>query len=129
MEKLLQNIKNLYHLFQSIIANVYYGFPSHKLKMICVTGTDGKTTTTHLIYHILKTSGKRVSMISTVYARVGEREYETGLHTTTPSPFVIQRMLREAVEHKDEYFVLETTSHALDQNRVGGIKYEVSVIT
>ena len=126
---MFQKLKNIYHGFQALIAGVFYGFPSRRLKVLGVTGTDGKTTTTHLIYHILKTSGKRVSMISTVYARVGEREYETGLHTTTPSPFIIQRMLRETVKHGDEYFVLETTSHALDQNRVWGVKYEASVIT
>ena len=126
---MFQKIKNLYHLFQALIANIYYGFPSRNLKVIGVTGTDGKTTTTHLIYHILKASGFGASMISTIYAKVGSHEYETGLHTTTPSPFVVQRMLKEAVAEGDKYFVLETTSHALDQNRVWGIKYEAAVVT
>lgn len=126
---MFQKLKNIYHLFQAVLANCFYGFPSRRVKVIGITGTDGKTTTTHLVYHILKTAGKKVSMISTVYARVGEVEYETGLHTTTPSPFVIQKMLKEAVRHGDEYFILETTSHALDQNRVWGIRYEASLIT
>ena len=126
---MFQKIKNVYHLFQAILANLWYGFPSRKLKVIGITGTDGKTTTTHLIYHILKDAGKKVSMISTIYAKVGNNEYETGLHTTTPSSFMIQKMLNLAVKNIQEYFVLETTSHALDQNRVWGIRYEVGAIT
>lgn len=114
---------------QAVLANIWYGFPSNKLKVIGVTGTDGKTTTTHLIYHILKSCGKKVSMISTVYAKVGEREYETGLHTTTPDSFLVQKMLALAVKNNDEYFVLEVTSHAIDQNRVWGIRYFISAIT
>ena len=126
---MFQTFKNIYHFFQAVIANIYYGFPSRKLKVIGVTGTDGKTTTTHLIYHILKTAGKKVSMVSTVYAKIGAEEFDTGLHTTTPSSFLVQKLLKKAVENGDEFFVLETTSHALDQNRVFGVKYFVAVLT
>ncbi|KKP87308.1 MAG: UDP-N-acetylmuramoyl-L-alanyl-D-glutamate-2,6-diaminopimelate ligase [Candidatus Roizmanbacteria bacterium GW2011_GWA2_35_8] len=126
---MVQRLKNIYHLFQAILANLWYGFPSRKIKVIGITGTDGKTTTTHLIYHVLKKAGFRVSMISTVLARVAGQEYETGLHTTTPSSFLIQKMLKKAVSNKDEYFVLETTSHALDQNRVWGISFYIGLIT
>lgn len=125
----MQRIKNLYHLFQAVIANVWYGFPSRHIKVIGVTGTDGKTTTTHLIYHILSSAGKEVSMISTIYGKVGNQEYDTGLHVTTPDPFMIQRMIRDAVFAGDEYFILETTSHALDQNRVCGIQYKAALLT
>ncbi len=129
MKSEIRKIKNIYHLIQAFIANVVYGFPSQKLKMIGVTGTDGKTTTTHLIYHILTTAGKKASMISSVYGKVGGQEYNTGFHVTTPNPFFIQKMLRQAVDKGDNYFVLETTSHALDQNRIWGIVYEVGVLT
>ncbi len=118
---MFQKLKNIYHLFQAILANLWYGFPSRKLKVIGVTGTDGKTTTTHLIAHILKIAGKKVSFVSTVVA--------PGFHVTTPSSFALQKLLKRSVENHDEYFVLETTSHALDQNRVWGIRYEVGVIT
>ncbi|GAB4219323.1 MAG: UDP-N-acetylmuramoyl-L-alanyl-D-glutamate--2,6-diaminopimelate ligase [Candidatus Microgenomates bacterium] len=124
-----QKIKNIYHLIQAVLANVYYGFPSRKIKVIGITGTDGKTTTTNLIAHILKESGKKVSFISTVYAEVAGKIYDVGLHVTTPSSFMIQKFLRQAVLNGDEYFVLETTSHALDQNRVWGVKYEIGLIT
>lgn len=129
MSRFIQRIKNLYHLFQAVLTNLWYGFPSRKLKVIGVTGTDGKTTTTHLIYHILKATGKKVSMISTVYSKIGEEEHSLGFHITTPNSFTIQRLLKKSVENEDEFFVLETTSHALDQNRVWGINFEVGVLT
>ena len=125
----MQKIKNIYHLFQAVLANIFYGFPSHKLKVIGVTGTDGKTTTTHLIAHILKTAGKKVSFVSSVYASIGGKESDIGFHVTTPSSFALQKLLKLSADNRDEYFVLETTSHALDQNRVWGINYEVGVIT
>ncbi len=125
----MQKLKNVYHLFQAIIANLLYGFPSHRLKVIGVTGTDGKTTTTHLIAHILKTAGKKVSFVSSVNALIGGIESDIGFHVTTPSSFALQKLLRRSVDNHDEYFILETTSHAIDQNRIWGIKYEVGVLT
>ncbi len=124
-----QKLKNIYHLFQAILANVIYGFPSRKLKVIGVTGTDGKTTTTHLIAHILKTAGKKASFVSSVYTSIGRKDSYIGFHVTTPSSFALRRLLKQSADNQDEYFVLETTSHALDQNRVWGINYEVGVIT
>ena len=129
MSRYIQKLKNLYHLFVAIVANLWYGFPSRRLKVIGVTGTDGKTTTTHLIYHILKTAGKKVSMVSSVYAIVGKKEYDIGFHITTPNPFALQKLLKQSIVNGDEYFILETTSHALDQFRVWGINYEVGVVT
>lgn len=126
---MFQNLKNFFHVLQAVTANIYYGFPSKKLKVIGVTGTDGKTTTTHLIYHILKLGGKKVSMVSSIYAKVGSKEFDTGFHVTTPDVFPLQKLLADSVKNGDEYFVLETTSHALYQNRVFGIRYEIGVLT
>ncbi len=124
-----QKIKNLYHLGMALLASIYYGFPAKKIKIIAITGTDGKTTTTALLYHILKFSGKKVSMISTVFAEIGGKKYNTGLHTTTPDSWMIQRLIKQAVKAKDEYLVLEVTSHALDQFRTFGVKPEIGLIT
>ncbi|OGK20320.1 hypothetical protein A3C23_02830 [Candidatus Roizmanbacteria bacterium RIFCSPHIGHO2_02_FULL_37_13b] len=116
-----QQIKNYFHLFEAVVANICFGFPSRSLKIIGVTGTDGKTTTTHLIHHILTQAGKKATMISSISA--------PGLHTTTPRAWETQKFLKAAVDQGIEYVVLETTSHALDQNRVWGIKYEVGIVT
>lgn len=124
-----QELKNYYHLLQAIAANVFYGFPARELTVIGVTGTDGKTTTVNLIYHILKHVGYKVSMISTISAVIGGKTQEFGLHVTTPDAFTLQRCLRLAVDSGSKYMVLEVTSHALDQYRVFGIDFAVGVLT
>ncbi len=126
---MIQKLKNIYHLLQAGIANIWYRFPSRKIKVIGVTGTDGKTTTTHLLYHLLHGAGKKVSMLSTIYAKIGGEEFDTGFHVTTPDSFLVQKLINLAVQKGDEYFILETTSHALDQNRVWGVRYEAAVLT
>ena len=124
-----QGIKNVYHLGIAILANLFYGFPSRKLKVIGVTGTDGKTTTTSLIYHILDTAGFNTSMVTSVGAVIGGKNYDVGFHVTTPSSFAVQRFIKKAIDAGSKFLVLETTSHALDQFRVFGVKFEVGVLT
>jgi len=125
----IRRVKNIYHLFCAFLANLIFRYPASRLKAIGVTGTDGKTTVTHLIYEILKSAEKKVSIISSVKAEIEGKEYETGFHVTTPSSWLLQRFLRKAVDRGVEYVVLETTSHALDQHRVFGIAYEIGVLT
>lgn len=124
-----QKIKNLYHFAQAFLASVYFGFPSNKLTVIAVTGTDGKTTTVNMIYHILKSTGKKVSMVSSLGATVGNKSTDTGYHVSTPSPFQVQKLLKDAIEAGSDYFVLEATSHGLDQNRLAFLKIKIGVIT
>lgn len=122
-------IKYTRHLLTAFIANVRYGFPSRRLNVIGVTGTDGKTTTVNMIYKVLKDSGKKVSMISTINAVIAGKNYDTGFHVTSPSPFMIQKFIKQSANNKDEYLILEVTSHALEQFRVFGVNFKVGVIT
>lgn len=124
-----QKIKNIYHLLVAGFANLVFLFPSRGMKLIGVTGTDGKTTTVNLIYHILKVAGHKVSMISSINAVIDNKAYDTGFHVTTPTAFALQKFLRKARRAKSEYFILEVTSHAIDQNRIFGVPFEVGVLT
>ncbi len=125
-----QKTKNQFkHLPFSFLANVFYGFPSKKLKIIGVTGTDGKTTTVSLIYHILVSAGFKAGMISTVSAKIEGEEIDTGFHITAPDPWLLQKLLLKMVKRGLHYAVLETTSHGLDQFRLWGIDFDIGVLT
>ena len=125
----IRKIKNTGHLAAAVTASIYNRFPGKGLNIIGVTGTDGKTTTANLIYHILQTAGKKAAVISTIGAVIDGQTYETGFHVTTPSPFAIQKYIRLAKKKGCTYIVLEVTSHALDQNRVWGVKFQIGVLT
>ncbi|MFN3928048.1 MAG: UDP-N-acetylmuramoyl-L-alanyl-D-glutamate--2,6-diaminopimelate ligase [Thermoflexus sp.] len=107
----------------------FWGFPSRRLTLIGVTGTDGKTTTVNLIHSILTAAGRRAGMISTVNAVIGDRIYDTGFHTTTPEAPEVQRYLAEMVEAGLTHAVLETTSEGLAQHRVTACDFDVAVLT
>ena len=107
----------------------FYDHPSHDLIVIGVTGTDGKTTTTNLIYHILRTAGIPVGMISTVNAVVGDETLDTGFHVTTPEAPDIQRYLARMRDDGLTHVVLETTSHGLAQRRVAEVDYDLAAVT
>ncbi len=124
-----QSIKNIYHLMQAFFANIAYGFPSKKIKVIGITGTNGKTTTSQMITRILEEAGKKVALASTINFKIGEKEWVNKTKYTTLSPFATQKFIKRAVREKCDYLVLETSSHALDQFRVWGIKYKTAVIT
>ncbi|HZZ99032.1 MAG TPA: UDP-N-acetylmuramoyl-L-alanyl-D-glutamate--2,6-diaminopimelate ligase [Candidatus Saccharimonadia bacterium] len=121
--------KQPYHWGKGVLANLAHGFPSRKLRIIGVTGTDGKTTTSTLIYSMLKAAGKKVALISTVAAYIGEDEVDTGFHVTSPDPFALQRLLKKIAALQYEFVVLESTSHGIYQHRLLGIRPEVAVLT
>ncbi len=125
-----QSIINTYkHLPVAFFANLVYFWPSRGLKIIGVTGTDGKTSTSFLIYHLLKQAGLKVAIISTVSAKIDSEEIPIGFHVTSPSSWKLQKLLRKMAGRGVKYVVLETTSHGLDQNRLWGINFEVGVLT
>jgi UDP-N-acetylmuramoyl-L-alanyl-D-glutamate--2,6-diaminopimelate ligase len=111
------------------MAAAFYNWPGRKLTVIGVTGTDGKTTTTNLIYQILLAAGIKAGMISTVNAVIGTEVLDTGFHVTTPDAHDVQRYLAKMVEAGLTHVVLETTSHGWAQYRVDACEFDIGVVT
>ena len=114
-----------------VLAAAYHGFPSRKLTIIGVTGTDGKTTTSTFIHAILKASDQvKAGMISTITADFGDGQTaDTGLHVTSPGAPQLQRILAEMVERGVTHVVVEMTSHGLAQGRLNGVDIDIAVMT
>lgn len=98
-------------------------------KYIAVTGTDGKTTTSTFVYHLLTKLGVNTALISTLGVKIGEKFLETGLHTTTPTSQELAQILKMPEMESVKVVVLETTSHALAMGRIAGAKFDAAIIT
>lgn len=117
------------HLVEAIGANIYYGFPARNMKIIGVTGTNGKTTTSFMIHAMLTKAGYKTGLMTTVAYGVNNDITPQIAHMTTASAPLLQKRLKEFKQQGVEWVVLETTSHALAQNRTWGIPYEIAVMT
>lgn len=111
------------------LSAAFYEFPARQLTVIGVTGTDGKTTTSNLIYQILMAAGLRAGIISTVNATIGQEVLDTGFHVTTPEAPDVQRYLARMVNAGLTHVVLEATSHGLAQQRVAACDFDIGVVT
>jgi UDP-N-acetylmuramoyl-L-alanyl-D-glutamate--2,6-diaminopimelate ligase len=117
------------HLAESILLNTINNFPAKNMKVIGVTGTNGKTTTSFLIHRMLHEAGYKVGLMSTVAYGIGD-DIKPQIHhmTNVPVPELMQR-LKWMRDNGVEWLVLETTSHSLAQNRVWGVPYSIGVLT
>ena len=111
----------------SPICASFFGNPADSLKLIGLTGTNGKTTTTFLIKQILENVGKKVGLIGTVQNMVGDEVYPA--HYTTPDPHELQSLFRKMVDAGCEYCIMEVSSQALAQGRVEGIHFHIGAFT
>lgn len=111
------------------LAAAWEGFPSRRLIVIGITGTDGKTSTANILYEILKTAGLKPGLLSTVGAIIGKSEEALELHVTTPEAPMVQRYLRRMVDSGLSHCILESTSHGLAQHRVTAVDFDLAVIT
>lgn len=111
------------------IAASFHDWPGRKLTVIGVTGTDGKTTTTNLLYQILIAAHLKAGMVSTVNAVIGDEVLDTGFHVTTPDAHDVQKYLARMVDAGLTHVVLETTSHGWSQYRVDACEFDIGVVT
>ncbi len=111
----------------AIIASNFYGNPSQKLKLIGVTGTNGKTTVATQLYNLFQTAGKKSGLISTISIKIGQQEFST-THTT-PDSITINKSLAKMVEEGVEYCFMEVSSHGIHQNRTAGLVFEGGIFT
>ena len=110
-----------------LMACNYYGNPSKKIKLIGITGTNGKTTTTTLLFNLFMNLGYKAGLISTVVNKIGN-EVIPSTHTT-PNPVELNKLLDKMVNAGCEYCFMEVSSHAVHQNRIAGLDYKIAVFT
>ncbi|WP_064093799.1 UDP-N-acetylmuramoyl-L-alanyl-D-glutamate--2,6-diaminopimelate ligase [Rossellomorea aquimaris] len=111
----------------AILADYFYKQPSHQLLLVGVTGTNGKTTTTHLIDHVFSSCGRKTGLIGTLHIKIGD-ELEVS-HNTTPDSLTLQKTFKNFCEKGVDSAIMEVSSHALAQGRVNGCDYDIAVFT
>lgn len=128
---LFKTVEPFGHLTEAVIAQSLNGFPARKLKVIGVTGTDGKTSTSTLITQMLRSSGYKVAMMTTIAVDYGDGAGEQANKTrlTTVGAMELAKTLKKIKNSGTEWLVLETTSHALAQHRNWGVPYHLAVLT
>ena len=109
------------------VATLFYGDPSHKLKLVGVTGTNGKTTIATLLYNMFRKFGHKVGLLSTVCNYIDD--VEVPADHTTPDPIELNELLAKMVEAGCEYAFMECSSHAIHQKRIGGLKFAGGLFT
>jgi UDP-N-acetylmuramoyl-L-alanyl-D-glutamate--2,6-diaminopimelate ligase len=130
LKKFLPNfVLSFYHFILAFLGALIYDFPSKKLILIGVTGTNGKTTTTEMIAEIFEKAGKKIALLNSIRFKIGEKEEINKLRMTMPGRFFIQRFLKKAVKEGCEYAILEVTSEGIKQYRHRFLDFKVAVFT
>jgi len=122
-------IFNIYHYLLALVGAVIYGFPSRKLIVIGVTGTNGKSTVVHLTTEILESAGNKTVSLSSIRFKIGEQEEKNMLKMTMPGRFKLQKFLKQAINSGCKYAVLEITSEGIKQYRHKFIDFDGAVFT
>ena len=117
-----------YHYIQSVVAGAKYHHPAKNLRVIGVTGTNGKTTTCFMIWHMLNSAGLKTGLMTTVAWGVDDLEPELG-HMTTVDAFTLNSRIKKIKDAGAEFLVLEVTSHALAEFRTLNIPFEIAIFT
>ena len=130
----LYHLKRPYHfvktgLFNGLLSQLFYRFPARNITILAITGTDGKTTSSTMLYHVLQKAGYKVALLSTVAAYLGEEEIDTGFHVTSPQPKDLQSFMRKMADQHYTHLILEVTSHGMYQYRTWGVNPKIAGVT
>ncbi|MCQ2454781.1 MAG: UDP-N-acetylmuramoyl-L-alanyl-D-glutamate--2,6-diaminopimelate ligase [Clostridia bacterium] len=118
--------KNTHNEFSRICAK-WFGNPAEKLHLIGVTGTNGKTSVTYMLKSVLESAGNKVGLIGTIQNMICDKVFES--HNTTPGPYELNELFAEMVKSGCRYAIMEVSSHALEQERVYGLNFDVAIFT
>ncbi len=122
-------ISKPYHLALSFLGALFLGFPSRKIKVVGITGTNGKSTAVFMLCHILKTAGFKVAGLSSIEFRIGDEVIENKTRMTMPGRFFAQQLISKAVKAGCQYFIMEVTSQGVEQYRHAFIDFDTAIIT
>jgi len=126
---LFEFLLNKYHFLLAFLGALIYRFPSRKLKVIGVTGTNGKTTTVEMISKILEQAGYKVAISSSIKFQVGKKKWLNESRMTMPGRFALQKLLRTAALNNCQYVVIEVSSEGILQHRHRFINFETAIFT
>ena len=122
-------LRLIYHKTRAIIANIYYGFPSKKMKIIWITWTNGKTSTCNILAKWLIENWEKIFMFTTVNIIMWNEEIQNDTKMTSPDPFVLQRLLKQAKKLWIKTAIIETASHWIKFHRIWWINYDTVILT
>jgi len=120
---------NSYHFLLSLLSALFYGFPSKKIKVVGVTGTNGKSTTVFLISKILEEAGFSVAVSCSIFFKIKNKEWQNTTRMTMPGRFFLQSFLKKAVKEKCQYAIIEVTSEGIKQYRHCFIDFDCAIFT
>lgn len=126
---LLRQIERFYRRGRGLFWQVRYGFPARGLRVIAITGTNGKSTTCAYINEILKEAGYKTAVLTTVFYEINGQREANETHFTISKQSIVQAFLARAKKADVDWVILEVTSHAIDQDRIMGVPVKIAVIT
>jgi len=128
-KRAVRGVENIYRCSRVKLVSALYGHPARHLRVIAVTGTNGKTTTACFINEILKEANFKTAMFSTALIEVNGQVKANDLNVTVASTAKMQKFFRDAKRAKVDYVIIEATSHALDQHKLDGLQIEAAIMT
>lgn len=111
----------------ALLADVFYNQPTHQLHLIGVTGTNGKTSISHIIEQIFQAAGRKIGLIGTLYSKIGNKKID--IKNTTPESLTLQKIFSQMVKEKVDSAVMEVSSHAIDLGRIHGCDFNIAVFS